>query len=215
MADNFVILDDAQFTRRDWRNRNTIKTPQGIHWLTIPVETKGKFTQKINETKVADSDWASRHWKTIKQNYSKAEGFSEYGDYFEELYHSITTLDLSEINQIFLQKICELIGIKTTIRSSRDFEWDLDRTFRLVRICKALGTETYLTGPAAKAYLDISAFTKENIDVEFLDYSDYIEYPQLFGPFVHQVSILDLLLNVGGRHKMYMKSFEKVIENGT
>ena len=83
-VDEFILYDDAQFTRRDWRNRNKIKTPNGTQWLTIPVDVKGRYLQKINETKVSDKKWAIKHWKQIKQNYFKAKYFTKYKDFFDE-----------------------------------------------------------------------------------------------------------------------------------
>src|ERR1700759_1995113 len=76
-VDEFVLYDDVQYTRRDWRNRNLIKTPQGLQWLTIPVSVKGKFTQKINETVVTDLSWPTRHWRTLIGNYSHAAHFDD------------------------------------------------------------------------------------------------------------------------------------------
>src|SRR5216683_727265 len=83
-VDEFILFDDAQYTRRDWRNRNKIKTPKGLIWLTIPVETKGKYSQKIKDTVVTDSKWARDHWRSIVHNYSKAPYFPEYRELFEE-----------------------------------------------------------------------------------------------------------------------------------
>jgi len=79
MADEFVLYDDMQYTRRDWRNRNQIKTKDGLKWLSIPVEVKGKYFQKINETKISESDWGEKHWNTILHNYSKAKFFNDKG----------------------------------------------------------------------------------------------------------------------------------------
>ncbi|MFW5835685.1 MAG: WbqC family protein, partial [bacterium] len=77
-VDEFIVYDDAQYTRRDWRNRNLIKTPRGLKWLTIPVEVKGKYTQTIYETKIADKNWAEKHWKSIRHNYNEADCFEEF-----------------------------------------------------------------------------------------------------------------------------------------
>jgi len=83
LVDEFILYDDMQYTRRDWRNRNKIKTPNGLAWLTIPVEVKGKYFQKINETIISEPQWAKDHWATIKQFYSKARFFKDYKDIFE------------------------------------------------------------------------------------------------------------------------------------
>ena len=109
-VDEFVIYDDMQYTKRDWRNRNKIKTPQGPIWLTIPVEVKGKYFQKINETKISDLTWNKTHWQTIKHNYGKAPFFQELSPYFEDLYLSCNFQYLTEVNYCFIKSICDLLN---------------------------------------------------------------------------------------------------------
>lgn len=205
VADDFVIYDDMQYTKRDWRNRNVIKTAQGLKWLTIPVEVKGKFFQKINETKISDKNWNREHWNLIHQNYKKAPYFNEYKDLFEELYLNAKSLYLTEINFKFIQAICELLDIKTRFHFSSDFVLEEDRTERLVSICKKLGATDYYSGPAAKAYMEEAVFDKENITINYFDYSNYPEYKQLHEPFEHSVSVLDLIFNTGMNAKSFLK----------
>ncbi len=207
MVDEFVIYDDMQFTKRDWRNRNIIKTQNGAQWLTIPVEVKGKYFQKINETKVSDSTWGMRHWKSICHSYSKAPCFYEFSDVFEDLYLRNNKQLLSEINYEFISLVCRILGINTTIRWSSEFELLSDRTERLVGVCKSVGATDYFSGPAAKNYMDESLFEREGIRVHYFDYSGYPVYHQLYGDFIHGVSIIDLIFNEGNAAKMYMKSF--------
>jgi hypothetical protein len=208
LVDEFIIYDDMQYTRRDWRNRNKIKTPQGSIWLTIPVEVKGKYFQKINETKISDKSWISDHWKSIQHNYSKALFFKELSPFVEELYAKCTFEYLSEVNYHFLKNICDLLGIKTQFKSSSEFVMGEGKTERLVDLCKKVGATDYFSGSAAKFYMDEGLFEKENIKVHYFDYSGYQEYPQLHGEFTHELSILDLLLNVGIEGaKRHMKSF--------
>lgn len=85
-VDEFILYDDMQYTRRDWRNRNQIKTPQGVQWLTVPVRVKGKYDQTIRETEIDGIDWAGTHWKIIAQNYRRAPRFEEVAAVFEPLY---------------------------------------------------------------------------------------------------------------------------------
>src|SRR5258706_7247005 len=143
-----------QFTRRDWRNRNQIKTAQGVQWLTIPVEVKGKYHQKINETNISDTRWAEKHWKTISMNYKKAQHFEEMKYFVEHLYLGAKSTNLSEINHWFLKEITKWMNIQTRFTFSSDYKLEEDRTDRLVSICKQLGGTDYYTGPAAKAYLE-------------------------------------------------------------
>jgi len=210
-VDEIILYDDMQFTKRDWRNRNLIKTKDGLKWLTIPVEVKGKYFQKINETKVSDKSWAQQHWSTIAHNYSKAKFFKELKPFFEELYKKAgEETDLSKINYLFIKSICELLSIKTSILWSHEYELVEGKTERLVDLCKKREATDYYSGPAAKNYMDEDLFSKENIKFHYFDYSNYPEYEQSFPPFEHGVSIVDLLLNEGVESKKYMKSFSNV-----
>lgn len=208
MVDEFIIYDDMQYTRRDWRNRNKIKTKDGVKWLTIPVEVKGKYFQKINETKINDKYWGKNHWEIINYNYKKAKFFKDYEDVFGELYLNCEEEFLSKINYRFIKVICEVLGIKTLMKWSDEFDLLEDRNARLIDICKGVGATDYYSGPAAQAYMDLKLFEEENIKVHFFDYSGYPEYFQLHGEFDHAVSIIDLIFNEGANTKKFMKSFD-------
>jgi hypothetical protein len=196
-VDVFVVYDDMQYTKRDWRNRNLIKTPQGLKWLTIPVEVKGKYFQKIKDTKISDKNWNLSHWETIKQNYKSARNFKETGELLESIYKSCNYEYLTDVNLYFIRSICEYLKINTEIRFSSEFELAEEKTERLVYICKQLNITDYYSGPAAKAYMEIEKFIDQNIDVHFWDYSYYPKYNQLYGEFEHGVSVIDLLMNEG------------------
>lgn len=206
-VDEFVVYDDMQYTKRDWRNRNQIKTPQGLLWLTVPVEVKGKFFQKINETNVSEKNWGEKHWKTIAANYSKTHYFKQYKDVFESIYKDETLNTITSINISFIKAINSILDINTKIIDSREFDLVEGKTERLVDICKKCHATSYYTGPAAKDYMDEQLFLNENIEINYFDYSNYPEYPQLFGEFSHYVSVLDLIFNVGDNAKNYMKTF--------
>ena len=136
-VDEFILYDDMQYTRRDWRNRNKIVTPNGLLWLSIPVESKGKFFQKINETKVANHDWIDKHWRSIKANYTKAPYFKVYEEMFHDLYESCREYEyLSEINYAFIHLICKILGIHTKISWSSDYPLVDGKTERLVGLVK-------------------------------------------------------------------------------
>jgi hypothetical protein len=209
MADHFIVYDDMQFTKRDWRNRNKIKTKDGLLWLTIPVEVKGKYLQKINETLVSDPKWGQQHWKTIQFNYNKAPYFKTYKDIFEDLYLNNDKIHLTEINLSFISTINKILGINTQISFSSDYDLVEGKTEKLVDLCKKVGATDYYSGPAAKNYMDETLFEEESIKVHYFDYSGYPEYNQLYGAFAHDVSILDLLFNEGEHAKNFMKSFPK------
>lgn len=207
LVDEFVLYDDRQYTRRDWRNRNKIKTPQGASWLTIPVEVKGRYHQRIDETRVEDAGWAERHWHTLEQTYRRAACFSEYADPVRRAYEHVAGESLlSYVNESLLRCVCDLLGIQTSLRRSTDFESAGARTERLVDICRQAGATVYLSGPAARAYIDESLFAEAGIELEYMDYSGYPEYPQLHPPFEHGVTVLDLIFNTGADAPLYMKS---------
>jgi hypothetical protein len=206
-VDEFILFDDVQYTVRDWRNRNKIKTTQGVIWLTIPIEVKGRFYQKIREARVSDLSWQTKHWKSITQAYGKARYFAQYRERVEDLYRDSSAQYLSEINYTFLSTLCPLLGIHTPITWSSDYDLPPGKTERLVALCQQAGATEYVSGPAAKSYLDETLFAKERIGVQWMDYSDYPEYHQLFPPFEHAVSVIDLLFNEGPNAWRYMKSF--------
>ncbi len=206
MVDEFVLYDQVQFTKNDWRNRNRIKNKQGIHWLTIPVGQK-KLNQKIIDTKVANKRWSVKHWRTITQNYVKAPYFKDYKDIFEFFYLHTNEERLSKINFELISIINEVLGIKTKIRWSSEFDLVEGQTERLLAICKQVGANTYLSGPAAKEYFNEDLAQDANIKVEWMDYSGYPEYNQLHQPFEHGVTILDLIFNEGPNAINFMKSF--------
>lgn len=206
-VDEFVLYDDMQYTRRDWRNRNKIKTREGAQWITIPVDVKGKYFQKINETTINDPSWAENHWRTIVHNYGKAPFFSQYKEIFEKLYLGNMETLLSRVNYNFITAVCSVLDIKTKFLWSSEFELLEGKTERLLDICKKRNATKYISAPAAKAYMDVSLFENEGISVEFMDYSGYPEYKQLFGDFDHAVSILDLIFNEGPNAPQFMKSF--------
>jgi hypothetical protein len=204
-SDVFVVYDDMQYTKRDWRNRNKIKTEQGLKWLSVPVEVSGKYFQKINETRIADKNWNNSHWEIIKQNYKNAPSFKEVSEWVEGVYKNCNYDFLTDVNLHFINHINDFLGIETEIKLSSEFNLDVEKTQRLVTICKELNGTDYYTGPAAKAYMNVVLFEKEAINVHFIDYSSYEEYEQIYPPFEHNVSILDLIFNIGLESNKYLK----------
>lgn len=208
-VDEFILYDDASYSKNDWRNRNRIKTRNGLLWLTIPVLATGRFGQAIQEVEIGDPRWAAKHWKSLQTHYARARHFQEQAPFLCELYERAAGERLlSRVNEVFLRAICELLGIRTRITRSSDYELCGDRTERLVHLCRQAGAREYLSGPAARAYLDPQEFVDRGIAVRWMDYTGYPEYGQLFcPPFIHEVSILDLLLNEGAtRARRYLLS---------
>jgi len=206
-VDEFVLFDDVQFTRRDWRNRNRIKTPTGLLWLTIPVAVKGKYEQRINETRISDSSWTRKHVASLRHAYGKAASFAHVWPAIEALYAQASDVPLlSNVNHLFLSGLCALLKIETKITPSSNFVLREGKTERLVSLCQELGATHYLSGPSARSYMEPRLFDEAGIVLQYADYSRYPVYEQLHGPFEHAVSMLDLLFNVGAAETpQYMK----------
>lgn len=204
-VDEFIVYDDMQYTRRDWRNRNLIKTPQGLQWLTVPVLVKGRYHQKIRETEIDGSEWASKHWKSLTLNYQRAPHFNEICSWLEPLYFGKNFSTISQLNRDLIQVICAYMGIKTTILNSSDYKLLDGRSERLLDLCVQAGGTEYISGPAAKGYIDETVFADMGVKLTWFDYAGYPEYSQLWGEFVHGVTILDLLFNCGKDSPRYMR----------
>ncbi len=203
-VDEFIFYDDVQYTKNDWRNRNKIKTSNGPLWLTIPVRQEN-LSQKINETKITQSNWAEKHWRSISLNYSKAPFFNQYKDKIEKFYSEIRTPYLSEINRAAIELINSILGISTVLTSSSDYQLIEGKNERLIDLILQAGGTHYLSGPSARDYIKEDQFRSAGIEIEWMNYSGYPEYSQLHPPFDHAVSILDLILCTGPDAGKYMK----------
>jgi len=204
-VDEFILFDDMQYTRRDWRNRNKIKTPRGIQWLTVPVRVKGRYHQTIRETEIRGANWAIDHWKALCSNYRRAANFDTVAKRLEPLYLSAEYSHLSKLNRALIEWVCDQLGIKTKISDCSECVAGDGKTERLADLCAQAGAGEYLSGPAAKDYIDESVFARKGVKLTWFDYTGYPEYPQLWGAFEHGVSILDLLFNCGQAASRYMK----------
>ena len=204
-ADEFILYDDVQYTRRDWRNRNQIKSPQGIQWLTVPVKVKGKYTQKIRETEIDGFEWADVHWKAFLQNYRRAPYFDDVARWLEPYYHGGKYSHLSALNRDLIEAVCRFLGITTRISNSWEYSLAPGKSDRLAELCAQVGGTAYISGPSARGYLDASPFDERGVKVLWFDYEGYPEYRQQWGGFVHAVSIVDLLFNEGPAARDYLR----------
>ncbi len=204
-ADEFILLDDVQFTKRDWRSRNRIKTKDGLYWLTIPVQTSGRYQQRIMDTTIADSTWSERHWQTIQSAYARTPFFDAYAPQLREAYQRVTSNRLSDVNRSLLERVCQMLGITTPIRWSSEYHPREGRNERLIDLCVKSGATDYLSGPSARGYVDEAVFADAGVTVHFADYSGYREYDQPYPPFEHAVSVLDLLFCTGPAATDYLK----------
>ena len=204
-VDEFILYDDMQYTRNDWRNRNRIKTQQGLSWCTVPVRVSGRFPQRIRDAEVVGSIWANKHLKSFTQYYKQAPFFDEVFEWLLPLYQEREYRYLSELNRTLIEAVCAYLDIRTKVTNSWDYTLAGDKTERLVGICAQSGAGEYISGPAAKSYMNECLLTDAGVKLTWFDYSGYPEYPQNWGDFVHEVSILDLLFNCGRGSAKYMK----------
>jgi len=204
-VDEFVVLDDVQYTRQDWRNRNRIKTSNGAVWISVAIQSR--FGQRIDETVVSDRSWAEKHWSKIQQAYRGADCYQEREAALGAAYERAGTHErLTDINRELMDFMLDTLGITTPLRRSEELAVRDDPSERLIAICHELQAEVYLSGPAARAYLDEDRFARAGVEIEWMDYSGYRPYEQLHGPFEPAVSAIDLLLNVGSEARTLFRA---------
>jgi len=203
-CDEYVIFDTAQYVKGHWHNRNRIKTADGVTWLTIPVLTKGRYDQPIDQVEI-EKPWADKHWRAIELAYKRAPFFEQFAPAVKRWYERADKqARLTDVNAIFLHGIADLFGVKTRIVRDTAYPADGTKTKRLLGIARAAGADRYLSGPSARAYFDEAMFTEAGITPEWMSYAGYPEYPQLHGTFEHAVSAFDLLFNAGPDAPRYL-----------
>ena len=196
-CDVYVIYDTSNYSKGHWHNRNKIKRPAGPPWMTIPVKTSDRLGQPIDEVEVTGS-WAAKHWAMLRESYRDTPFFADESCAIEKLYEDMSgETRLSRINERFLRFLVARLGIKTQIVRDRDFVFGGERNARLVQILQSLGATHYLSGPAAKSYLNESLFKEANIELEWMSYGPYATYPQPHGEFSHVVSVIDTIFCCG------------------
>jgi len=201
ISDAFVILDEVQFQKNYFTNRNKIKTPSGAIWLTIPVITAKHFEKTISNMKIVkDTKWLKKHWKSIEFNYKKAPYFNKYRDYFEDLYKKewISLIDLLNETMMFFIKE---IGIKTNIYHQSKLGFKNKKQELILEICNYFNSDLFVFGRDGKNYADINYFKENRRHIYFQNYIHPV-YPQLYGDFISNLSILDLLFNVGSENAL-------------
>lgn len=206
-VDLFIFYDDVQYTRRDWRNRNRIKTPQGLKWLTVPVHFHQSTGQLICHSRIDHSrPWQQRHINLLQANYRQAPFYQRYADeFFALLNQPVETI--AALNVRLARWIMAQLAIVTPTRLASELNAAGAKTDRLLDLLRRVGATTYLTGPAAKAYLEPEKFAAAGIALEYKAYV-YPPYPQLWGQFEPAVTILDLMFNCGERSRDYLKSLQ-------
>lgn len=195
LADAYVIMDDVQYDKR-FTNRNRILTPQGWIWLSVPIKKEHKFLPNMSVEINNDVDWRTLHWKQISLSYVNTPFFRLYKNYLEDLYRKEWRY-LFELDFETLTKTTEWLGLELqTVREST-LGIRGTSTERLVEVCKALGADTYIAGRGSVNYMHEKLFEANKIKVEYQDYTPS-PYPQRFSTaFVPDLSIIDMLMNVG------------------
>jgi len=200
-ADKFIFVDHVQFLKKSFQNRNRIRTAPGSNgwtWLTVPVITKGKRFQKINEVAIDNStSWGEKHWKTIYLNYQGTKFFKDYQDFFANLY-ARKWEKLADLNEEIIRYLFQQLEIKIPIYKSSDYHFNGAKTELLIEMCQCLKADAYLSGTGAKAagYVAEEKLKLQGINHIFSDFEHPV-YDQKFKPFVPNMSIIDFLFNCG------------------
>ncbi|MDA3793050.1 MAG: WbqC family protein [Elusimicrobia bacterium] len=195
-ADKFVFLDDVQYKKREFQNRNRIKTPDGAMWLTVPVLTKGKYFQKIKEVIINnDANWQNDHIKAIKHNYRKTDNFKEYFSEIKEVLSRKWSC-LGALNIAVVKTLKTIFKIDTPYILSSKLKIKSSSTQRIIDICKELNADSYISGRGGKDYMDEEKFKQENIELIYQNFK-VLPYKQNFGEFISNLTAVDYLFNCG------------------
>lgn len=196
ISDAFCYFDDVQYLKKDWNNRNKIKTSDGESWLTVPVLTRDSREKTIREIEINNSlNWRKKHWRSICLAYKKSAFFKEYSDFFEDLYKKEWAY-LTELNEYILKYFLKELKIDVKYHKASELNFKGHKSELVLDMCKKLGSDTYIFGALGRDYADVDYFNKNGINVYFQDYN-HPEYEQLWGEFKSHLSIIDLLFNVG------------------
>ena len=195
-SDIFVFLDNVLYSKNTWINRNKIKSSMGTVWLTVPVERKNVLETRICDVKIAnDKNWQKKHWKSLMYNYGKAKHFGKYSTFFKNIYSREWTY-LSELNECLIRQISEFLNLKTKFIRASELGIHGTGTEHLIDICKKVGADTYFSGQGGKFYQDEKKFRLNSIKIMYQKFEHPI-YKQLFGEFIPNLSIVDMLFNEG------------------
>ena len=203
-VDLFIFHDDLQYTKRDWRNRNIIKTHNGKKWLSIPVGRNE--SRNICEVEMKDQSWKKTHKQIIHQHYRKAKYYEDFEFIMDKIYDNNLS-NLSEFNINSIKVISECLGLKTEFSNSALHPSDLRKTDKLIYLIQKFGIDKYISGPAGKNYINEYKFKQEGIKLEYFDYTKYGTYNQLNPPFLNEVTILDLIFNEGRNSVAHLLSW--------
>jgi hypothetical protein len=199
-ADQYVFLDNVQFTRRDWRNRNKIRTNKGWAWLTVPVEQKNHYEQSLKETRIDNSvNWNKKHREAIRINYSRTPFFETYYPWLESVYDRQWEF-LLDLCYETTEHIMDILDITTPTWKASELSAEGTKSDFILNLCREMKATHYLTGGRARDYLIEEDFNRARIELEYQEY-DHPEYPQRYSGFESHLSVIDLLFNVGDKSR--------------
>lgn len=206
LSDVFVIMDSVQFPLgKSWLTRNRFKNDKGIYWVRVPVWRTGKGLQKINEVKICyERDWTGKILRSFEMSYKNAPYFSEVIKKWEKLLIHIRPERLIDINIYLIRCALNFLGINKKILLLSELGISLKEPELTLYICKELKADKFLAQKSAKKYLDKSLFEKEGIELIFFNPRPCI-YPQLWGEFIPNLSVFDLIFNCGAKSLDIMK----------
>jgi hypothetical protein len=207
-VDTFAVLDTVQFEKQSWQQRNRIKTPSGLLWLTVPVLFRGLLGQKILEVEIRDADFWRKHLRGIEVNYGRAQFFEEYFPQISAILQQCCPgTRLVDLNLRLINWLMEILGVRTPVVLASSLAQEGKRSELLADICQKLGASQYVSPLGSAVYLmdEMSCFRDADIEVVFQNYC-HPEYRQLFPPFLSHASVLDLLFNEGGRSLEIIRS---------
>lgn len=194
----FVVLDDVQFEKQSWQQRNRIKTPTGLRWLTVPVIFRGRLGQLIKDVEIRDNEFWREHSRAIELNYRRSRFFDTYSRALTSSVSSARGGLLVDLNIGLIELLMGLLGIKTSVVFSSTLRQTGKRTELLANICRSLGATQYISPLGSAAYLleEQDVMLNQGIDVVFHNF-EHPEYRQLFPPFLPFASVIDLIFNEG------------------
>jgi hypothetical protein len=196
ISDMFVLLDEVQFEKNGWMNRNKIKTKNESLLLTVPVLLKNYREIKSSEICINNStNWQRKHLSSIQMNYSQSPFFDDYIGFFEEVYSKKWNF-LNELNEYMLNWFLNKLEIKTKISKQSNYSFTGKKSDLILNMCKDLNASKFIFGSMGKDYADVKSFEKNNVSVFFQEYV-HPTYSQMKGDFIPNLSVLDLLFNHG------------------
>ncbi len=210
LADVYVVMDDVQYDKR-FTNRNRIITTTGWTWITVPINKDHKFSLNMHVEINNELSWKTLHWKKIRQSYANAKYFDLYKDDLKSIYDREWNY-LFDLDFETLKLTLKWLGIKIDIIKESELKVGGKSTERLINVCKTIGADTYVSGMGGRNYLDEQFFEKHNVKLEYQKYSP-IQYQQyLAKSFIPDLSILDLLFNMGQDSMRYMENGINLLE---